>query len=78
VAVRLASTADAREAACAPRCASCRYRAEDRYSLEQSMPVSLFRVRDRASLEDRRRCRLHDPPVSAGDALAQFKPVFPN
>jgi hypothetical protein len=42
------------------------------------MPVSLFRVRDRASLEDRRRCRLHDPPVSAGDALAQFKPVFPN
>ncbi|HZZ03628.1 hypothetical protein [Paraburkholderia sp.] len=73
-AVRIADTAHARGDACAPRCASCRYRAEDRHSLEQSIPgLAVFSSGFGASVADSRLCRLHDQLVSPDDICAQFK-----
>ncbi|MBB4515812.1 hypothetical protein [Paraburkholderia fungorum] len=75
-AVRIAGTAHARGDACAPRCASCRYRAEDRHSLEQSIPgLTVFSSGFGASVADSRLCRLHDQFVSPDDACAQFEPI---
>jgi hypothetical protein len=74
-AVRLASTADARDDACAPRCAGCLYRADDRHSLEHSIPgLAVFSSGFGASVADSRLCRLHDQLVSPDDSCAQFSP----
>jgi hypothetical protein len=76
VTVRIASTADARDEACGPCCASCRYRADDRHSLEQRIPgLVVFSSGFGASVADSRLCRLHDQFVSPGDACAQFEPI---
>ncbi|MFL9986192.1 hypothetical protein P0D72_26155 [Paraburkholderia sediminicola] len=75
-AVRIAGTAQARFDACAPRCANCRYRAEDRHSLEQSIPgLAVFSSGFGASVADSRLCRLHDQLVSPDDACAQYDPI---
>jgi hypothetical protein len=75
---RVASTAHARDEACAPRCASCRHRAEDRHSLEHSIPgLAVFSSGFGASVADSRLCRLHDQFVSPGDVCAQFEPIPP-
>ncbi|MFM0013024.1 hypothetical protein PQR46_08825 [Paraburkholderia sediminicola] len=75
-AVRIAGTAQARIDACAPRCANCRYRAEDRHSLEQSIPgLAVFSSGFGASVADSRLCRLHDQLVSPDDACAQYDPI---
>ncbi|WP_175149708.1 hypothetical protein [Paraburkholderia ultramafica] len=75
---RVASTADARDEACAPRCASCRHRAEDRHSLEHGIPgLAVFGSGFGASVADSRLCRLHDQLVSPGDVCAQFEPIPP-
>jgi hypothetical protein len=75
LAVRVAGTADARDEACAPRCASCRYRADDRHSLEQSIPgLTVFSSGFGASVAESRLCRLHDQLVSPDDSCAQFSP----
>ncbi|KAA1012476.1 hypothetical protein FVF58_11355 [Paraburkholderia panacisoli] len=74
---RAADTADAHAEACAPRCASCRYRAEDRHSLEQSVPgLTAFSSGFGASVADSRLCRLHDQLVSPGDVCARFEVVL--
>ncbi|MFM0338801.1 hypothetical protein [Paraburkholderia fungorum] len=76
VAVRVASTADARDETCARRCASCRYRAADRHSLEQSIPgLVVFGSGFGASVAGSRLCRLHDQFVSPDDACAQFERI---
>ncbi|RKE25407.1 hypothetical protein B0G76_6938 [Paraburkholderia sp. BL23I1N1] len=75
-AVLIAGTAHARFDACAPRCASCRYRAEDRHSLEQSIPgLAVFSSGFGASVAESRLCRLHDQFVSPDDACAKFMPI---
>jgi hypothetical protein len=75
-AVRIAGPPPARGAAGAPRCASCRYRAEDRHSLEQSIPgLTVFSSGFGASVADSRLCRLHDQLVSPDDVCAQFEPI---
>ncbi|WP_342030528.1 hypothetical protein [Paraburkholderia sp. SG-MS1] len=72
---RVDKTADAHHLACAPRCADCRHRAEDRHSLEQSIPgLAVFSSGFGASVADSRLCRLHDQLVSPGDVCAQFEP----
>ena len=81
-AVRIAGTAhergEASGEACAPRCASCRYRAEDRHSLEQSIPgLAVFSSGFGASVADSRLCRLHDQLVSPDDTCAQFESIPP-
>jgi hypothetical protein len=74
--VRIAGAAHARFDACAPRCASCRYRAEDRHSLEQSIPgLAVFSSGFGASVADSRLCRLNDQLVSPDDACAQYDPI---
>jgi hypothetical protein len=76
LAVRVAGTADARENACAPCCAGCRYRADDRHSLEHSIPgLAVFSSGFGASVADSRLCRLHDQLVSPADTCAQFSPT---
>ncbi|MFP3563698.1 hypothetical protein [Paraburkholderia sp. SIMBA_030] len=76
VAGRVAGTADARDEACGPCCASCRYRADDRHSLEQSIAgLAVFGSGFSASVAGSRLCRLHDQLVSPGDACAQFEPI---
>ena len=75
-AVRIAGTAQARFDACAARCANCRYRAEDRHSLEQSIPgLAVFSSGFGASVADSRLCRLHDQLVSPDDTCAQYDPI---
>jgi hypothetical protein len=75
--VRPAVTADAREQACVPHCASCRYRADDRHSLEQSIPgLAVFSSGFGASVAHSRLCRLHDQLVSPEDTCAQFSPTL--
>ncbi|CAE6772584.1 hypothetical protein R69888_03937 [Paraburkholderia haematera] len=75
-AVLIAGTAHARFDACAPCCASCRYRAENRHSLEQSIPgLAVFGSGFGASVAGSRLCRLHDQLVSPDDTCAQFKPI---
>jgi hypothetical protein len=72
---RIDRTADAHQPACAPRCADCRHRAEDRHSLEQSIPgLAVFSSGFGASVADSRLCRRHDQLVSPGDVCAQFEP----
>jgi hypothetical protein len=76
-ALRISSTADARDDACAPCCAGCRYRAESRDSLEQSMPgLAMFGSAFGASVADSRLCRLHDQLVSPADACPRFEPIL--
>jgi hypothetical protein len=75
---RLSSSTDARGTACAPRCAGCRHRADDRQALEQSIPgLAVFSSGFGASVADSRLCRLHDHLVSPGDVCAQFEPIAP-
>jgi hypothetical protein len=70
------NTAEVCEEACAQHCASCRYRAADRHSLEQSIPgLAVFGSGFGASVADSRLCRLHDQLVSPDDACAQFEPI---
>jgi hypothetical protein len=76
---RINVTADACREARAPRCADCRHRAEDRQSLEQSIPgLVAFSSGFGASVADSRLCRLHDQLVSPGDVCAQFEPFPPH
>jgi hypothetical protein len=78
LAERVARTAGARESARAPHCASCRYRAEDRHSLEHGIPgLVTFGSGFGASVADSRLCRLHDQLVSPDDTCAQFEPIPP-
>ncbi len=75
-AVRIDSTTDAREETRARCCEGCRYRAENRDSLEQDVPgLAVFGSAFGASVADSRLCRLHDQLVSPGDACAQFEPI---
>jgi hypothetical protein len=75
-AVRIAGTVHARFDACAARCASCRHRAEDRHSLEQSIPgLAVFSSGFGASVADSRLCCLHDQLVSPDDACTQYDPI---
>lgn len=75
-AVRIAGTAHARGDACVARCAHCRYRAEDRHSLEQSIAgLAVFSSGFGASVADSRLCRLHDQLVSPEDTCARFEPI---
>jgi hypothetical protein len=79
VAGRADITVDAREPAGAPRCASCRYRAEDRHSLEQSIAgLAVFGSGFGASVADSRLCRLHDQFVSPRDTCVRFEPIPPH
>jgi hypothetical protein len=72
-AARIGGTAHARGEACAPR-----YRAEDRHSLEQSIPgLAVFSSGFGASVADSRLCRLHDQLVSPDDTCAQFESIPP-
>ncbi|MFM0740413.1 hypothetical protein PQQ51_24500 [Paraburkholderia xenovorans] len=75
-AARVATIADARDTACEPRCASCRYRADDRHSLEQSIPgLTVFSSGFGASVAASRLCRLHDQLVSPDDTCVRFQPI---
>lgn len=74
----VASTADVLDEACAPRCASCRHRAEDRHSLERGIPgLTVLSSGFGASVADSRLCRLHDQLVSPDDVCTQFDPIPP-
>jgi hypothetical protein len=67
--------ADTEEAAATrrPRCAGCRYRADDRHSIEQSIPgLAVFSSGFGASVATTRPCMLHDRFVSPDDACNQF------
>lgn len=56
-----------------PRCAGCRYRADDRHSIEQSIPgLAVFSSGFGASVTTTRRCTLHDRFVSPDDACNPF------
>jgi hypothetical protein len=56
-----------------PRCAGCRYRADDRHSIEQSIPgLAVFSSGFGASVATTRLCTLHDRFVSPDDACNQF------
>jgi hypothetical protein len=56
-----------------PRCAGCRYRADDRHSIEQSIPgLAVFSSGFGASVATTRLCMLHDRFVSPDDACNQF------
>jgi len=56
-----------------PRCAGCRYRADDRHSIEQSIPgLAVFSSGFGASVATTRPCMLHDRFVSPDDACNQF------
>ncbi|MEW6346106.1 MAG: hypothetical protein RXR20_09795 [Paraburkholderia sp.] len=62
--------------ACRPSCAGCRYRADDRETLEQSIPgLTVFSSGFGASVGASRLCRLHDQLVSPQDACSQFAPL---
>lgn len=79
-AVRPAGTAGAhdepRDESCAPRCANCRYRTDDRHSLEQGIAgLAVFGSGFGASVADSRLCRLHDQLISPDDVCAQFAPA---
>lgn len=57
-------------------CAGCRHRAEDRHSLEQSIPgLTVFSSGFGASVAASRLCRLHDQLVSPADTCSQFDPT---
>ncbi|WP_244106013.1 hypothetical protein [Paraburkholderia phenazinium] len=61
--------------ACRPSCAGCRYRADDRETLEQSIPgLTVFSSGFGASVAESRLCRLHDQFVSPQDSCGQFTP----
>jgi len=63
-------------AACRPCCAGCRHRADDRHSLEQSIPgLAVFGSGFGASVAASRLCRLHDQLVSPDDTCSQFTPT---
>jgi hypothetical protein len=74
-AVRIAGRHKARGDAGSPRCANCRFRADDRHTLEQSIPgLTAFSSGFGASVADSRLCLLHDQLVSPDDTCAQFDP----
>ncbi|MGF6752813.1 hypothetical protein [Paraburkholderia sp. GAS334] len=57
-------------------CAGCRHRADDRHSLEQSIPgLTVFSSGFGASVAASRLCRLHDQLVSPGDSCSHFTPT---
>jgi hypothetical protein len=66
--------------ACRPSCAGCRYRADDRQMLEQSIPgLVVFSSGFGASVAESRLCLLHDQLVSPGDTCRQFAPrIWPS
>jgi hypothetical protein len=54
-------------------CARCRHRADDRHTLEQSIPgLTVFSSGFGASVATSRLCRLHDQLVSPNDTCSQF------
>lgn len=67
---------DAREETRARCCGGCRYRSENRNSLEQDIPgLTVFSSAFGASVADSRICRLHDQLVSPDDACARYEPI---
>ena len=57
-------------------CADCRFRAEDRHSLEQSIPgLAVFGSGFGASVSDSRLCLRHDQLVSPLDSCPQIMPL---
>ncbi|MFC0693690.1 hypothetical protein [Paraburkholderia humisilvae] len=59
-----------------PSCAGCRYRADDRHSIEQSIPgLAVFGSGFGASVAATRLCMRHDRFVSPDDACHQFTPL---
>jgi hypothetical protein len=58
-----------------PSCADCRFRADDRHSLEQSIPgLAVFGSGFGASVADSRLCLLHDQLVAPRDSCRAFSP----
>ncbi|GJG98936.1 hypothetical protein [Paraburkholderia terrae] len=56
-----------------PCCADCRFRADDRHSLEQSIPgLAVFGSGFGASVADSRLCLIHDQLVAPRDSCSQF------
>jgi hypothetical protein len=56
-----------------PCCADCRFRAEDRHSLEQSIPgLAVFGSGFGASVADSRLCLVHDQLVAPLDSCRRF------
>lgn len=56
-----------------PCCADCRFRADDRHSLEQSIPgLAVFGSGFGASVADSRLCLIHDQLVAPRDSCNQF------
>ncbi|ACC72190.1 hypothetical protein PPMP20_25085 [Paraburkholderia phymatum] len=61
---------------CAPRCADCRFRADDRHSLEQSIPgLVALGSGFGASVADSRLCLVHDRLVAPRDSCRAFAPL---
>ncbi|MEM5437871.1 hypothetical protein [Paraburkholderia diazotrophica] len=58
-----------------PCCADCRFRADDRHSLEQSIPgLAVFGSGFGASVADSRLCIVHDRLVAPRDSCGGFSP----
>ncbi|RFU47438.1 hypothetical protein D0B32_15110 [Paraburkholderia sp. DHOC27] len=61
--------------ACRPSCAGCRFRADDRQTLEQRIPgLTVFSSGYGASVAATRLCLLHDQLVSPDDTCDRFAP----
>ncbi|MBN3752854.1 hypothetical protein G3N95_07860 [Paraburkholderia sp. Tr-20389] len=59
-----------------PCCADCRFRADDRHSLEQSIPgLVVFGSGFGASVADSRLCLVHDRLVASRDSCRAFAPL---
>ncbi|MEM5365070.1 hypothetical protein V4C53_03370 [Paraburkholderia azotifigens] len=59
-----------------PCCADCRFRADDRHSLEQSIPgLAVFSSGFGASIADSRLCLFHDQLVVPRDSCRAFAPL---
>jgi hypothetical protein len=59
-----------------PCCADCRFRADDRHSLEQSIPgLVVFSSGFGASVADSRLCLFHDQLVAPRDSCRAFAPL---
>ncbi|MBN3765122.1 hypothetical protein [Burkholderia sp. Ac-20365] len=59
-----------------PCCADCRFRADDRHSLEQSIPgLAVFSSGFGASVADSRLCLIHDQLVAPRDSCGRFSPM---
>jgi hypothetical protein len=59
-----------------PCCADCRFRADDRHSLEQRIAgLVVFGSGFGASVADSRLCQVHDRLVAPGDSCRAFSPL---